>query len=87
MNSLVAAEVRRIVSARLRVNEDRVRYEASFVEDLGADSLARVDLTLSLEEAFDIEIEDEEFGAIRTVGEAIRLVERRVAGRAVTMDG
>ena len=69
-------EVRRLVSKRLDVAEDRVRPEASFIDDLGADSLALVELTLMFEEMFDIEIPDEEAQKMRTVRDAILSVEK-----------
>ena len=72
----IADEVRRLVSKRLDVAEDRVRPEASFIDDLGADSLALVELTLVFEEMFDIEIPDEEAQKMRTVRDAILSVEK-----------
>jgi acyl carrier protein len=59
------------------VPEDRVMPGASF-DELGADSLARVELTLVFEEAFDIDIPDDEAGEIRTVRDAIVAVERNL---------
>jgi acyl carrier protein len=72
----IPAEVRRLVCQRLDVAEDRVKPEASFIDDLGADSLALVELTLVLEEMFDIEIPDEEAQKMRTVRDAIISVEK-----------
>ena len=71
-------EVRRLVSKLLAVAEDRVKPDASFIDDLGADSLALVDLTLTFEETFDIDIPDEEADNIRTVGDAIISVEKHL---------
>jgi acyl carrier protein len=72
----IPSEVRRLVCKRLDVAEARVMPEASFLNDLGADSLALVELTLALEEAFDIEIPDEEAQKMRTVRDAILSVEK-----------
>jgi acyl carrier protein len=69
-------EVRRLVCKQLGVVGDQVKPEASFVDDLGADSLALVELTLAFEEAFDIDIPDEEAQKMRTVGDAILSVEK-----------
>jgi acyl carrier protein len=74
----IPGEVRRGVSKRLDVAEDRVKPDASFIDDLGADSLALVDLTLAFEEMFDIDIPDEEADKIRTVRDAITAVEKCV---------
>jgi len=74
----VPAEVRSLVSKRLAVAEELVHPDASFIDDLGADSLALAELTLVFEESFDIEIPDEEADAIRTVRDAILAVERHV---------
>lgn len=63
--------VKKIVVDQLGVDEDKVVPEASFVDDLGADSLDLVELIMSLEEEFGISISDEEAQKIRTVGEAV----------------
>jgi acyl carrier protein len=72
----VPVDVRRLICKRLDVAEDRVRPEASFIDDLGADSLALVELSLVFEETFDIDIPDEEADRIRTVRDAIVAVEK-----------
>ncbi|HEY5243182.1 MAG TPA: acyl carrier protein [Polyangiaceae bacterium] len=72
----IPAEVRRLVCQRLDVAEGRVTPEALFIDDLGADSLALVELTLVLEEMFDIEIPNEEAQKMRTVRDAIISVEK-----------
>ena len=64
-------KVKQIVSEQLGVDEGEVTLSASFVDDLGADSLDRVELVMALEEAFDLEIPDEEAEKIRTVQDAI----------------
>lgn len=67
----VAERVKKVVVEQLGVNEDEVTNEASFVDDLGADSLDTVELVMALEEEFDCEIPDEEAEKIATVQQAI----------------
>jgi|HubBroStandDraft_1064217.scaffolds.fasta_scaffold00828_4 acyl carrier protein len=74
----VPDEIRRVIQDRLDVAGDRVTLDASFMSDLGADSLALVDLTLAIEEAFDIEIPDEEADKIQTVREAVACIEKHI---------
>ena len=81
MTETVPDEIRRVIQKRLEVSEDLVTLDASFHNDLGADSLALMDLTLAIEEAFDIEITDEEADKIRTVREAVDTIERHVRER------
>ncbi len=69
--SNIAERVKKIVVEQLGVNEDEVTENASFVEDLGADSLDTVELVMALEEEFECEIPDEEAEKITTVQEAI----------------
>ena len=66
--------VTRIVVEQLGVKEDEVKAEASFVDDLGADSLDTVELVMALEEEFDTEIPDEEAEKITTVSAAIAYI-------------
>ena len=74
----VAEKIKQIVSEQLGVDEGEVTPTASFVDDLGADSLDTVELVMALEEAFEIEIPDEEAEKIRTVQDAIGYVEKKV---------
>ena len=67
----VEAKVRGIVAKQLGLAEDEVNSESSFIDDLGADSLDTVELVMSLEEEFDIEISDDEAENILTVQAAI----------------
>ncbi|MEE9396421.1 MAG: acyl carrier protein [Methylococcales bacterium] len=71
----VAERVKKIVAEQLGV-QDEVSQEASFVDDLGADSLDTVELVMALEEEFECEIPDEEAEKITTVQEAINYVEK-----------
>jgi acyl carrier protein len=72
----VPDEIRRVIQKRLDVAEDRVTLDASFREDLGADSLALMDLSLAIEEAFDIEIPDEDADKMRTVRDVVDYIEK-----------
>ncbi|MDN5278622.1 MAG: acyl carrier protein [Clostridiales bacterium] len=67
-------EIKRIVVDKLQVDEKQVTLEASFIEDLGADSLDTVELVMDLEEHFEIEIPDEDAEKLRTVKDAVDYV-------------
>jgi len=67
----VEAKVKEIIVENLGVDQEKVTEEASFVEDLGADSLDTVELVMAIEEEFDVDIPDEDAENMRTVGEAI----------------
>ena len=71
MTKDVGATVKKIVADHLGVDEQKVTEEASFIDDLGADSLDTVELVMAFEEAFDVEIPDEKAETILTVGDAI----------------
>ena len=75
--SSVADKVKTIIVEQLGVNEDQITPEASFVDDLGADSLDQVELILAFEEEFGIEIPDEDAEKIHTVGEAAKFIEEK----------
>lgn len=72
--SSIEERVKKIVAEQLGVKEDEVKTEASFVEDLGADSLDTVELVMALEEEFETEIPDEEAEKITTVQLAINYI-------------
>ena len=74
----IEEQVKGIVAENLGVNMEEVVNSASFVEDLGADSLDTVELVMALEEEFDTEIPDEEDEKITTVQEAIDFVSKNV---------
>ena len=71
----VADRVKKIIVDQLGANPEQVTPEASFIDDLGADSLDTVELVMALEEEFDIEIPDEDAEKIATVGHAIEYIE------------
>jgi len=72
-----AAKVKAIIINELGVDPEKVTNDASFVDDLGADSLDTVELVMAFEEEFTIDISDEDAEQLRTVGEAIAYVEKR----------
>src|SRR5210317_2580682 len=72
--SSVAERVKKIVVEQLGVKEEEVNNDASFVDDLGADSLDTVELVMALEEEFELEIADEEAEKISTVQEAVNYI-------------
>ena len=78
--STIEERVRKIVVEQLGVKEEEVVKEASFVDDLGADSLDTVELVMALEEEFDTEIPDEEAEKISTVQAAIDYIKANVEG-------
>ncbi len=67
----VTSKVKKVIADQLGLNENEVKAEASFLNDLGADSLDIVEMVMTLEEEFDTEISDEEAEKIQTVQEAI----------------
>lgn len=67
-------EVKKVVAEQLGVSDAEITREASFVDDLGADSLDTVELVMALEEAFSIEIPDEDAEKIKTIGDTITYV-------------
>lgn len=76
MSDTMAARVTEIIIDELGVEADKVTPDASFVDDLGADSLDTVELIMAFEEEFEIDIRDEDAEQMRTVGEAIAYIEQ-----------
>lgn len=72
----VAEKVKKIIAEQLNIDEAQVKPEASFIDDLGADSLDTVELIMALEEEFDIEIPDDVAEKIKTVGDAIEQISK-----------
>jgi acyl carrier protein len=79
--SNVAEKVRSIIVEQLGVEADEVTQEASFTEDLGADSLDIVELVMAFEEEFGIEIPDEDAEKIGRVSEAVNYIEQHAAAK------
>ena len=74
---MVFEKVKQIIIDQLDVEEDKVTLDANIQEDLGADSLDIVDLVMSFEEEFDIEIPDDQVESIKTVGDVVKFVEEK----------
>jgi acyl carrier protein len=74
----IAEQVRQIIAEQLMVELDEVTDDASFIEDLGADSLDTVEMIMEIEDEFGIEIPDEDAEKIQTVGKAIEYVKKKV---------
>ncbi|MEL6584859.1 MAG: acyl carrier protein [Pseudomonadota bacterium] len=70
----IAGSVKKIVVEHLSVDEDKVVEGASFIDDLGADSLDTVELVMAFEEEFEIEIPDDAAETIQTVGDAVKFI-------------
>lgn len=70
-------KVKQIVAEKLGVNEDKVTPQASFVDDLGADSLDQVELIMALEDEFDMEIPDEDAEKLKTVKDALAYIDSK----------
>ncbi|MDF2524914.1 MAG: acyl carrier protein [Clostridiales bacterium] len=68
---MIFEKVKKIIVEQLGVEEDDIAMEASFIDDLGADSLDIVELIMALEEEFDVEIPDSDAEKIQTVGDAV----------------
>ena len=77
MSKDVSATVKKIVADHLGVDEQKVTEEASFIDDLGADSLDTVELVMAFEEEFGSEISDNEAEKILTVGDAVKFIESK----------
>ena len=75
----VAERVKKIVIEHLSVEPDKVTESASFIDDLGADSLDNVELVMAFEEEFDIEIPDDAAEHIQTVGDAVKFITEKTA--------
>ncbi|HOL62893.1 MAG: acyl carrier protein [Elusimicrobiales bacterium] len=75
----VAEEIKKLISESLSTDINEIKEDSKFVDDLGADSLDIVELVMSMENKFDIEIPDEDAQKIKTVGEAIDYISNRVS--------
>jgi acyl carrier protein len=72
----ITAKVKAIIKEQLDVEEKDIKLESSFIDDLGADSLGLVEMVLAFEEAFEIDIPDEDTEQIRTVQDAIEYINK-----------
>ena len=76
----IQAQVQEIICEQLDVKPEDVADDKTFTDDLGADSLAIVELVLALEEKFDVKIPDDEVDKIKTVGDAVSYIKARIGG-------
>jgi acyl carrier protein len=72
------AKIKQIIAEKLGVSEDKVTPQAAFVDDLGADSLDQVELIMAFEDAFDIEIPDEDAEKLKCVKDAVDYLESKL---------
>jgi acyl carrier protein len=72
---MVFEKLKKIIVEQLGVEEDEIAMESSFIDDLGADSLDIVELIMTVEEEFDIEITDSEAYTLQTVGQAVEYIQ------------
>ena len=79
MSKEIGEKVKKIVADHLGVEEEKLTDEASYIDDLGADSLDTVELVMAFEEEFGSEISDSEAEKILTVGDAIKFIESKSA--------
>jgi acyl carrier protein len=76
--SELESKVKQIIAEKLGVSEDKVTTQASFVDDLGADSLDQVELIMAFEDAFDVEIPDEDAEKLKSVKDAFEYLSTKV---------
>jgi acyl carrier protein len=79
MTMAIEDKVKEIIVDQLGVEAEQVKPEASFIDDLGADSLDTVELVMAFEEEFDLEIPDEDAEKIKTVGDAINYIKSKAS--------
>ena len=75
----IEQRVKKIVAEQLGVAEAEIKIEASFVNDLGADSLDTVELVMAFEEEFSVEVPDEDAEKLQTVGDVVKYIEDKAA--------
>ena len=80
MSDSNADRVKKIIRDQLNVTDEQITPEASFIDDLGADSLDQVELVMALEEEFGKDIPEEEAEKLQTVGSVIKYIDSQVAG-------
>ena len=74
----IETEIKKIIEDKLGVNSEQITMEASFIDDLGADSLDQVELVMDFEDKFEVDIPDEDAEKMRTVGAAINYLKERL---------
>jgi len=80
--SEILEKIRRMISEKLGIGIDEVREDASIIEDLGADSLDLVDIIMYIEDTFGIRVEDEELEKIRTLGDIVDNIAKKLEGES-----
>jgi acyl carrier protein len=75
----IEEKVKDIIVEQLGVNPEQVTPQASFIEDLGADSLDTVELVMAFEEEFSVEVPDEDAEKLQTVGNVVEYIEKKIA--------
>lgn len=80
----IESRVRQIVAKRLQIGETEIKNEATFVEDLGADSLDTIELIMAFEQEFECEIPDQEAEKITTIARAIDFIKERTGGTSLS---
>lgn len=75
---MVFDTIRKLLADQLDLDEEEITMDSTLLEDLGADSIELVDLIMSIEEEYDIEVPDDAADGIRTVGDAVRFIENLV---------
>lgn len=73
---MVFEKIRKILCEQLDIEEDTVSMESNIAEDLGADSMDVVDLIMSIEDEFEVEVPDEKIESIKTVGDVVNYIEQ-----------
>ena len=76
--SELEGKVKKIIAEKLAVSEEKINPQASFVDDLGADSLDQVELIMAFEDAFDVEIPDEDAEKLKSVKDAIEYLQSKI---------
>ena len=79
MTDVIKDKVKTIICDQLAVEPEKVNESASFIEDLGADSLDIVELVMTMEEEFDLDIPDEDAEKIKTVGDVVKYISTKAA--------
>ena len=82
MSESIKDRVHEIIVTELGIEREKIRDDAAFVDDLGADSLDTVELVMAFEEQFELDIPDEDAEKLVTVGDAVRYVEQNASGSA-----
>lgn len=75
---MVFEKIRALIAEQLDLSEDDITIDSALIEDLGADSLDVVDLVMSIEDEFEIEVPDEAIENMRTIGDAVKFIEANI---------